>query len=75
MAYDEKLLDEIKRRTQGSNVSMGVYFAIMINLFKRLLISLRQITKLKMIAHNIVPYLPNQLGLVEFKTLQELRTI
>lgn len=34
--YNDKLIDEIKKRTQGPTETMGIYLAIMKNMFNRL---------------------------------------
>jgi hypothetical protein len=72
--YDERLLEEIKRRTQGNLESIGIYVAIMRNLFARLTGSLTEDQQLKILCRNILPFYQAQLGLTEINSVQELIT-
>lgn len=47
--YDERLYDEIKSRTQGSSESIGIYIAIMDNLFSRLPVTIPENKQLKIL--------------------------
>lgn len=71
--YDEKLFEEIKRRTQGPKESVGVYFAIMQNLFACMSVNLPEATQLKIISRNLAPYIQGQLGIQEYSSISELR--
>lgn len=73
--YNEKLFDEIKKRTQGPDESMGIYLAVMAGYFKRLTCSISEETKLKILLRNIAPYYQNHLGLVDIKSISELLTL
>lgn len=70
--YDERLLEEIKRRTQGVDESMGIYVAIMSNMFSRLSDSLSEERKLSILCRNILPFYQTQLGLTEIDSVQDL---
>lgn len=73
--YDEHLFDEIRRRTQGPNESMSMYLSIMSNLFSRLTVKLPEKTRLRVVLKNLAPFYQSQLGLVEIKTLEELKSL
>lgn len=70
--YDERLLDEIKRRTQGEDESMGIYVAIMKNMFSRLSVGLSEERQLSILCRNILPFYQTQLGLIEILSIQDL---
>lgn len=36
--YEDRLWEEIRKRTQGASESVGIYFAVMSNLFERLVV-------------------------------------
>jgi hypothetical protein len=73
--YNEKLFEEIKRRTQGPDESMGIYLAVMTGYFKRLTCPISEETQLKILLRNIAPYYQNHLGLVEISSVRELLTL
>lgn len=73
--FDEKLMDEIKKRTQGPDESIGIYLAIMSAMFGRLTCSISETTQLKILLRNISPFYQNQLGLVEVTSVAHLRTL
>lgn len=73
--YNEKLLDEIRHRTQGADETIGIYLAIMSSLFERLTCSISEEAKLKILLRNIAPFYQSQLGLVEVKTIAQLRDL
>lgn len=73
--YDEKLYDEIKERTQGSDEPIGIYLSAMSNLFNRLSIKIPEATKLKILLKNISPFFQLNLGLVEINSIDELKTM
>lgn len=70
--YDEELLHEIKGRMQGRHESIGIYLAVMRNLFSRLLNPLTDNEKLKIILRNIHPSIQDRLALVEVNSEEEL---
>lgn len=70
--FNEKLLDEIKSRTQGADESMGIYLATMTNMFRRLTMSVSEAVKLKILLRNINPFYQSQLGLVAINSVKEL---
>lgn len=70
--YDERLFEEIKRRTQGNNETMGLYVSVMKNLFARLSVSVSEDTQLRILLRNILPFYQTQLGLTEITTIPEL---
>lgn len=70
--YNDRLFEEIKRRTQGSQESLGMYLAVMNNMFNRLTVGVSEKTKLKILLKNITPFYQQQLGLTEVKTIEEL---
>lgn len=70
--FNEKLFEEIKHRTQGSNESIGIYIAVMCNMFNRLTVPVNEVTKLRIILQNITPFYQNQLSLVDVKSVDEL---
>lgn len=73
--YDEKLLDEIKRRTQGKDESIGIYLSVMSSLFGRLSCPVSEAARLKILLRNILPFYQTQLGLVEVTSVTQLRTL
>lgn len=73
--YDTKLFDEIKRRTQGPEETIGIYLAIMSSLFGRLSTPISEEIKLKILMRNISPFYQTQLGLTEVKSIEELRSL
>lgn len=70
--YDERLLEEIKHRTQGNSESIGIYMAIMKGLFSRLSVTLSEKAQLKIMLRNLLPYFQTQLGLTEVNSVSEL---
>lgn len=70
--YDEKLLEEIKRRTQGPNESIGVYVAVIQSMFKRMNVSVPENFKLKILMRNIAPFFQDKLSLVTVDSVSEL---
>lgn len=73
--YDEQLLDEIKKRTQGNDESVGIYLAVMTGYFKRLSTPISEKEKLKIILRNISPFYQNHLALVEVNSIGNLREL
>lgn len=73
--YDEQLFDEIRKRTQGPNESIGVYVSTMTSLFSRLSIKVPEGNRIKIMVKNLSPFYQSQLGLVEIKSVEELLSI
>ena len=65
-------MEEIKRRTQGSNENIGFYLAVMQSLFSRLSFPLSETVKLRILLRNILPFYQTQLGLVEITSITQL---
>lgn len=70
--YNDRLLEEIKQRTQGPKESIGLYIATIKLMFDRLTFSVSEALKLKIILKNISPFYQSQLGLVQIKSIEEL---
>lgn len=70
--HDDKLFEEIKRRTQGTHETMGVYVSVMKGLFSRLATRLPEATQLKIVSRNLLPFYQTQLGLVTVNSFDEL---
>lgn len=70
--YNEKLMEEIKKRTQGPNETIGVYVAVIRSLFSRLSVQVAESAQLKIILKNLLPYYQTQLGLTEITSISEL---
>ncbi|KAF6199358.1 hypothetical protein GE061_007384 [Apolygus lucorum] len=72
--YDDKLMDEIRERTQGRDESTQVYFAKINCLFKRLSTPLNEAEKIRLLEKNLrrehLPFLCN----VDYATVDELET-
>ena len=73
--YSEKLLEEIKRRTQGEDESIGTYMAVMSKYFQRLECSISEEAKLTILLRNISPTYRNQLGALEINSISELKSL
>lgn len=73
--YNEKLLEEIKSRTQGSDESIGIYLSVMSAMFGRLTCSVSEDVQLKIIMRNIAPFYQTQLCLVDVTSITQLRTL
>lgn len=70
--YDDRLLDEIKRRTQGSDETMSIYVSVMKTMFARLLESLTEDKQLRIVLRNLTPFYQNQLGLTVVTSFDQL---
>lgn len=70
--YNDKLVDEIKKRTQGPTETIGIYIAIMTNMFNRLTVPVGEPAKLKILLKNISPFYQSQLGLVKVESVKQL---
>lgn len=72
VGYEEKLLEEIKRRTQGPHEPIGIYLAVMSSLFNRLRVKFSEEARVHLLLRNISPFYQTQLGLVDVKSVAEL---
>lgn len=70
--YEEQLMSEIKKRTQGQNESIGIYLSVMSNLFARFTTKISESKQLKVIMKNILPFYQSQLGLVDVTSIAQL---
>lgn len=73
--YAERLFEEIKGRTQSQDETVGIYVAIMSAMFDRLDCQVSEETKLRIILRNLAPFYQTQLGLVEVKSLEQLKLL
>lgn len=73
--FNDKLLQEIRTRTQGPNENMGMYIAVMTNMFNRLTVSVDEATRIKILLQNIAPFYQSQLGLVSVTSVDQLLQI
>lgn len=73
--YNEQLFEEIRRRSQGPDESIGIYLAIMNGYFKRLTCPISEEAKLKILMRNIAPFYQSQLGLVDVTSINHLREL
>lgn len=71
--YNENLFEELKKRTQGTDESIGVYIAVMLGYFNRLSCEVSEETKLKILTRNLAPFYQSRLSMVEINTIEELR--
>lgn len=70
--YNDRLFEELKRRTQGPDESIGIYVAIMNTLFSRLTIKVSEKVKLKILRNNISPFYQTQLALIDINSIDDL---
>lgn len=70
--YDERLLDEIRHRTQGPTESIGIYVSVMRNLFSRLTSKLSEAAQVKIIVKNLAPAFQHQLALIDVISVEQL---
>lgn len=73
--YNEKLFDEIKRRTQGPDEGIGLYLAMMDTMFKRLTVPVNEEARLRILLRNISPFYQSQLGLTNITSISQLLDI
>lgn len=73
--YDDQLLEEVKRRTQGKDETIGLYLSVMSNLFTRFTVKLTKAQELKILLRNILPFYQSQLGLVEITSVAQLQKL
>lgn len=72
---NEKLLSEIKKRTQNPDEPIGIYLSIMQSLFNRLTCTISEAAKVDIIKRNILPFFQTQLALIEISTIEQLRKL
>lgn len=70
--YNDKLFEEIRRRTQEPKESISAYIVVMENLFSRLTIEIKEKVKLKVILKNLAPFYHLQLGLTQIDSISQL---
>lgn len=73
--YDKHLFEEIKRRTQGENESIGAFIAAMNGLFSRLKQPVPNDAKLKILVDNIAPFYQPHLAFRDITSVMELLTL
>nr|XP_022906017.1 uncharacterized protein LOC111417855 [Onthophagus taurus] len=69
--YD-RLLEEVRKTTQASSETIGIYIATMKNLFSRMNGKISETVQLKIIMKNLTPSLQRQLSLVEVTSIEGL---
>lgn len=70
--YDDKLLEEIRRRTQGPNEPLGTYLVAMDNLFSRLSTKFSEGIKLRLLLKNLAPFYQFHLSFKEINSISDL---
>ena len=71
--YDQRLMEDIRKRTQGPNESIGTYTAIMDNMFNRLTVAVPENVRLEIVMRNLAPFYLSQLGVAdEFTSVEDL---
>lgn len=73
--FYERLFEEIKKRTQGPDESIGIYLAIMSAMFGRLSCPVSEATQLRILLRNIAPFYQNQLGLISVTSVFHLKEL
>lgn len=73
--HTDELFDELRKRTQHSSESIGVYLAIMSSYFNRLGCPIPEEAKVSIILKNLHPFYQDRLRDPLPKTLEELRTL
>uniref|UniRef100_A0A1Y1L4P6 Retrotransposon gag domain-containing protein n=1 Tax=Photinus pyralis TaxID=7054 RepID=A0A1Y1L4P6_PHOPY len=68
----DALWKQILQRTQGANESIGIYVAIMTNLFDRMPVSVPNELRLKVLRCNILPFYQERLVLLDIHSPLEL---
>lgn len=72
--FNERLLDEIRARTQGSEESITNYLNVMQCYFARLDRTLPECDKLYIVMRNVRPYYSKQLALLNITSLSDLKS-
>lgn len=70
--YEEKLYDDIRRRTQHPSESIGTYITLMIAMFNRLGTKISEERRVHILLRNILPFYQTQLALMDVKSVPEL---
>lgn len=70
--YQDELLEEIKKRTQGRNENVTIYLAVMQNMFNRLPEKVTEQQKLAILLKNIQPYFQQAVCRDIFTSVAEL---
>jgi hypothetical protein len=70
--FNDRLFDEIRQRTQGSDETIGLYLAVIDNLFDRLTIKVAEPVRLKIILRNLSPFYQSQIGVHPVRSREEL---
>lgn len=70
--YDDELLDEIKKRTQGPEETIGIYIAFMRNYMARLQTPLAESMQLSIIRKNLDPFFVDRLSLQPIESVSDL---
>lgn len=73
--YSERLLEEIKSRTQGPDESIGTYMAVMSRYFQRLQFPISEEARLTLLLRNISPVYRTQLGALEINSIAQLKSL
>lgn len=73
--YDDRLLTEIRSRTQGESEPLGLYLAAIDNLFSRLSFEADEADKLEIVKKNILPYLMEKLCLHSLDSIDRIRML
>lgn len=70
--YEDRLWEEIRRRTQGPDESLGIYVAVMDNMFSRLTIPPNREERLRVVLKNLAPFYQERLSLVDVTSEEKL---
>lgn len=70
--YEDRLWEEICRRTQGPDESLGIYIAVMDNLFSRLTTPPQDAERLRIILKTLAPFYQERLSLIDVTSEQRL---
>lgn len=70
--YDEDIWNDLRNRTQGEGEKTAVFIAIMENLFNKLSRKPDELSRLRIIRRNMLPFFQNQLALHPINSLGEL---
>lgn len=73
--YQDQLLEEIKRRTQGREENVTIYVSVMQNMFNRLPESLSESQKISILLKNIQPYYQQAVCRDQFYSVSELTSV
>ncbi|KAK9678909.1 Retrotransposon gag protein [Popillia japonica] len=73
--YEDKLLDEVRRRSQAPDETISVYLAIMSEFFSRFSAPLPETLQLRILMSNIAPFYQSHLGLMEVTSIEQLKNL